>query len=100
MRRPSGTSAAYALLAQLGKTDPRIPRRRPRCSRAWRTRSRPRPANWASLAAYAALYGQTGEAKPEAALDSAAHVKAMAQALLTPTTTKSSSRSPSIPATT
>ena len=36
---PSGTSAAYALLAQLGKTDARaMPRRRPRCWRAWRTK--------------------------------------------------------------
>ena len=38
-----------------------------------------KPAAWASLTTYAALYGQTVEARTEAALDSAAHVKAAAQ---------------------
>jgi len=37
------------------------------------------PGNWASLTAYAALYGHSAEAKPEAGLDSAAHVKATAK---------------------
>jgi hypothetical protein len=37
------------------------------------------PAAWASLTAYAALYEQSVEVKTEAALDSAAHVKAAAQ---------------------
>ena len=37
------------------------------------------PGNWASLTAYAALYGYSAEAKPEAGLDSAAHVKATAK---------------------
>jgi hypothetical protein len=37
------------------------------------------PAAWASLTAYAAFYGQSAEARPDAALDSASHVKATAQ---------------------
>ena len=76
---PSGTSAAYALLAQLGKTEPRIAEAATKMLARMADRIAAAPANWASLAAYAALYGQPGEAKPEAALDSAAHVKVVAQ---------------------
>jgi uncharacterized protein len=37
------------------------------------------PAAWASLTAYAALYGESAEAKPEGALNSADYVKATAR---------------------
>jgi hypothetical protein len=76
---PSGTSAAYALLAQLGKTDARYAEAATRLLARMSDKIQSAPATWASLTAYAALYGQSGEAKPEAALDSAAHVKAAAR---------------------
>jgi uncharacterized protein len=76
---PSGTSAAYALLAQLGKTEPRYAEAATKVLAHMADKIAAAPANWASLTAYAALYGQSAEAKPEAALDSAAHVKAVAQ---------------------
>jgi uncharacterized protein len=76
---PSGTSAAYALLAQLGKTDARYAEAATRLLARMSDKIQSAPATWASLTAYAALYGQSGEAKPEAALDSASHVKATAQ---------------------
>jgi uncharacterized protein len=76
---PSGTSAAYALLAQLGKTDVRYAEAATKVLARMTNRIQSAPAAWASLTAYAALYGQTVEAKTEAALDSAAHVKAAAQ---------------------
>ena len=37
------------------------------------------PVNWASLTVYAALHGPSAGANPNAALDSAAHVKATAK---------------------
>jgi uncharacterized protein YyaL (SSP411 family) len=74
---PAGTSAAYALLAQLGKADALMPRRRPdsrahggqnpNCTRRLGKPHRLRRALRAPA-----------EARPEAALDSAAHVKAAA----------------------
>ena len=76
---PSGTSAAYALLAQLGKTEPRYAEVATEVLARMADKIATAPASWASLAAYAALYGQSGEAKPQAVLDSAAHVKAVAQ---------------------
>jgi uncharacterized protein len=76
---PSGTSAAYALLAQLGKTDERFAEAAVKVLARMADRMAAAPANWASLTAYAALFGQSVQVKPEAALDSAAHVKAAAQ---------------------
>jgi uncharacterized protein len=76
---PSGTSAAYALLAQLGKTDARFAEAATKMLARMADKIQSAPAAWASLTAYAALYGQAGEAKPQAVLDSAAHVKAVAQ---------------------
>ena len=78
---PSGTSAAYALLAQLGKTNPR------RYSAAateilarMADKIQSEPAVWASFTTYAALYGSSVDANPQtASLDSAAHVKAAAK---------------------
>jgi hypothetical protein len=72
---PSGTSAAYALLAQLGKTDARCSEAATKILARMADKIQTVPATWASLTAYAALYGQA----PEAALDSAAHVKASAK---------------------
>jgi uncharacterized protein len=76
---PSGTSAAYALLAQLGKTDERFAEAAVKVLARMADRMAAAPANWASFTAYAALFGQSVQVKPEAALDSAAHVKAAAQ---------------------
>ena len=76
---PSGTSAAYALLAQLGKTDARFAEAATKMLAHVAEKIQPAPAAWASLTAYAALYGTSAEAGPEAALDSAAHVKATAK---------------------
>jgi uncharacterized protein YyaL (SSP411 family) len=76
---PSGTSAAYALLAQLGKTDARYAEAATRMLARMTDEIQSAPAAWASLTAYAALYEQTGEAETEVALDRAAHVKAAAQ---------------------
>ena len=76
---PSGTSAAYALLAQLGKTDARYAEAATKILARMTNKIQSAPAAWASLTAYAALYGQTVEAKTETALDTAAHVKAAAQ---------------------
>ena len=76
---PSGTSAAYALLAQLGKTDARHSDAATKVLASMADKIQSAPAAWASLTAYAVLYGPSGEAKTEVALDSAAHVKAAAQ---------------------
>jgi uncharacterized protein YyaL (SSP411 family) len=75
---PSGTSAAYALLAQLGKTDARYAQAATKMLARMADKIQSAPAAWASLTAYAALYGSSAEARPEAALDSAAHVRAAA----------------------
>ncbi|MGC1180810.1 MAG: protein-disulfide reductase DsbD domain-containing protein [Methyloceanibacter sp.] len=76
---PSGTSAAYALLAQLGKTDVRYAEAATKMLARMADKIQSAPAAWASLTAYAALYGQTVEAKTQTALDSGAHVKVAAQ---------------------
>ncbi|MGA8688786.1 MAG: DUF255 domain-containing protein [Methyloceanibacter sp.] len=76
---PSGTSAAYALLAQFGKADARYADTATKMLARMTNKIQSAPAAWASLTAYAALYGQTVEAKTESTLDSAAHVKAAAQ---------------------
>ncbi len=75
---PSGTSAAYALLAQLGNADMRYAEAATKILARMTDKIQIAPAAWASLTAYAALYGALAEAKPEIALDSAAHVKATA----------------------
>jgi len=76
--RPSGTSAAYALLAQLGKTDARFADAATKILARMAAKIQAAPAAWASLTAYAAIYRQPVEAKA-AVLDSAAHVKAAAK---------------------
>jgi uncharacterized protein YyaL (SSP411 family) len=76
---PSGTSAAYALLSQLGKTDARHAEAATKILARMADKIQSAPAAWASLTAYAAFYRQSVEARTEAALDSAAHVKATAQ---------------------
>jgi hypothetical protein len=76
---PSGTSAAYDLLAQLGKTDPRYADAATKLLAHMADKVQADPAAWASLTAFAAFYGQSAEAKSEAGLDSAAHVKATAK---------------------
>jgi uncharacterized protein len=76
---PSGTSAAYALLAQLGKTDPRYADPATKILARMADQIAATPVNWASLTAFAALHGPSGGANPNAALDSAAHVKATAK---------------------
>jgi hypothetical protein len=75
---PAGTSAAYALLAQLGKADALYAEAATKILARMTDKIQIAPAAWASLTAYAALYGAPAEAKPEIALDSAAHVKAAA----------------------
>jgi uncharacterized protein YyaL (SSP411 family) len=75
---PSGTSAAYALLARLGKTDACYAEAATRMLARMADTIQSAPAAWASLTAYAALYGRPAEARPEEALDSAAHVKVAA----------------------
>src|SRR4029078_11048632 len=52
---PSGTSAAYALLAQLGKTDARYAEAATRVLARMTHKVQSAPATWASLTAYAAL---------------------------------------------
>ena len=76
---PSGTSAAYALLAQLGRTDEHYAKAAIKMLARMADKIQSAPAAWASLTTYAVLYGQTAQAKAEAALDSEAHVKAAAQ---------------------
>ena len=60
---PSGTSAAYALLAQLGKTDARYADAATKMLARMADKIQSAPAAWASLTTYAAVYGQTVEAK-------------------------------------
>jgi uncharacterized protein YyaL (SSP411 family) len=75
---PSGTSAAYALLAQLGRTQERLAEAATKLLARTAEKIELAPAAWASLAAAAALYAWPLEATAGAALDSAAHVKATA----------------------
>jgi uncharacterized protein YyaL (SSP411 family) len=76
---PSGTSAAYALLVQLGRTDSRFTDAATKILARMADKIMAAPGSWASLTAYAALYGQPAEPKPEAGLDSAAHVRVTAK---------------------
>ena len=76
---PSGTSTAYALLADLGTTDPRDAETATKVLTRMADKVQTDPAAWASLTAYAAFFGQSAETKSEAGLDSAAHVKATAK---------------------
>jgi hypothetical protein len=76
---PSGTSAAYALLVQLGRRDPRFAEAATKVLARVADKIQSDPAAWASLTAYAALYGESAEAKPEGALNSADYVKATAR---------------------
>jgi uncharacterized protein YyaL (SSP411 family) len=78
---PSGTAAAFALLAQLGKTDARFAEAATKMLARMADKIQSSPAAWASLTAYAVLYGQPEEAETEVILDSAAHVKAAAQGM-------------------
>jgi hypothetical protein len=73
---PSGTSAAYALIVQLGETDSRFADAATKILARMAGKVSAAPGSWASLTAYAALYGQPWEAKREAGLDSAGHVSA------------------------
>jgi uncharacterized protein len=75
---PSGTSAAYALLTQLSKTEERFAEAATKLLARTAEKVELAPAAWASLAAAAALYASPFEATAGAALDSAAHVKATA----------------------
>jgi len=59
---PSGTSAAYALLAQLGRTEPRYAEAASKMLTRMADKIQSAPAAWASLTAYAAFYGQSVEA--------------------------------------
>jgi uncharacterized protein YyaL (SSP411 family) len=76
---PSGTAAAYALLAKLDRADARYAKAATKLLARMADRVQSDPAAWTSLTANAAIYGQSAKAKPGAALDSAAHVKATAQ---------------------
>jgi hypothetical protein len=76
---PSGTSAAYALLAQLGTTNPRYSEVATKILARMADKLQSEPAAWASFTTYAALYGSSVDANLQAAsLDSAAHIKAAA----------------------
>jgi uncharacterized protein YyaL (SSP411 family) len=74
----SPTSAAYALLTQLGKTEPQHARTALKILARMADKVAAAPAGWASFTAYAALSGQTAEVN-SVALDSAAHVRAAAR---------------------
>jgi uncharacterized protein YyaL (SSP411 family) len=60
---PAGTSAAYALLAQLGKADALYAEAATRILARMADKIQIAPAAWASLTAYAALYGAPAEAR-------------------------------------
>jgi uncharacterized protein YyaL (SSP411 family) len=75
---PWGTSAAYALLMQLGKTDQRFAEAAIKILARMADKVEFAPSAWASLTAYAASGGRYVEVKTVTALDSAAHVKATA----------------------
>jgi uncharacterized protein YyaL (SSP411 family) len=77
---PSGTSAAYALLAQLGKTEPRYAEAATKTLVRMADKIQSEPAAWASLTTYTALYGSSMDANSQAVrLDSAAHLTAAAK---------------------
>jgi uncharacterized protein YyaL (SSP411 family) len=76
---PSGTSTAYALLAQLGKADPHYAEAATKILARMADQIAAAPVNWASLTAYAALHGPSAGTNSKGVLDSAAHVKATAK---------------------
>ncbi len=75
---PSGTSAAYALLARLGKTDPRYAQAATKILAWMAPKLEAAPDSFASLTASVAELGTAVAARPSNELDSAAHVKATA----------------------
>ena len=75
---PSGTSAAYALLARLGKTEQRYADLATKILRRAAQKIEASPQAWASFTASAGQFATSAEAAP-ILLDSAAHVKATAR---------------------
>ena len=75
---PSGTSAAYALLARLGSTNPHYAQTATKIMAWMAPKLEAAPDSFASLTASAALYGAAVPAPLLSELDSAAHVKAVA----------------------
>jgi uncharacterized protein len=76
---PSGTSAAYGLLARLGRTEPRYADAATKVMAWMAPKLEVSPAGWASFIASAAELRAPGlAAVPPSTLDSAAHVKATA----------------------
>jgi len=74
---PSGTSAAYELLARLGKAEPRYADLAAKTVARMADTIEASPAAWASFTASAALFADPVKLGPSASvLDSAAHVKA------------------------
>jgi hypothetical protein len=77
---PSGTSAAYALLAHLGRTDPKLAEAATKIMAWVAPKLETAPAGWASFVARAAELQEPGQAvAQQSILDSAAHVKATAR---------------------
>jgi uncharacterized protein YyaL (SSP411 family) len=77
---PSGTSAAYALLAHLGHTDPKLAEAATKIMAWVAPKLETAPAGWASFVARAAELQERGQAvAQQSILDSAAHVKATAR---------------------
>ena len=77
---PSATSAAYSLLARLGKTEPRFRQAATKILARIAQKIEAAPSTWPSFTASAALLSGSIEAAPSStALDSAAHVKVRAQ---------------------
>ena len=78
---PSGTSAAYALLAALGGKAPRYAEAATKIMAWMAPKLEASPESWPSFVASAARYGGPARtAAPTSSLDSAAHVKATAHA--------------------
>jgi uncharacterized protein len=75
---PSGTSAAYALLARLGRTDPRYADAATKIMSWMAPKLAAAPDSFASLTASAATYEAAGGVPPLSALDTAAHIKVTA----------------------
>jgi uncharacterized protein YyaL (SSP411 family) len=73
---PSGTSAAYALLAKLGRTNPRDAETANNIMMWIAPKLEASPDGWPSFVASAALATQAGAAPQSSPLDSAAHVSA------------------------
>ena len=77
---PSGTSAAYALLARLGRTEPEFAAAATKILAWMAPKLEASPDGWPSLVASAAEHGAPAESAAQTPLlDSAAHVKATAR---------------------